>query len=162
MNALVPHCNVQKSVRLWTNTNCSLLSVCACWIVCLCTHLKCCYAWHWDVTSHEWGKFVSGGWSVVWISYHNSTSLTCYINLSFLWTYSCIVFWDVMPCSLVGSCQCLRGAATFIFNLKVEARDSSEMLVTFCEIKQCQIQQDTNLYVHYHKNLKAHILTQFW
>jgi hypothetical protein len=52
---------------------------------------------------------------------------SCYVNLAFFLTDSHVVFWDVMPCSLIESCQCLRGTATIIFNMKFEARDSSEI-----------------------------------
>lgn len=34
----------------------------------VCERLKCCHAWHWDVTSLEWDKCPSDGWSIIWIN----------------------------------------------------------------------------------------------
>jgi hypothetical protein len=49
-----------------------------------------------------------------------------------------MVFWVVMPCSLVGSYHCFGGTSA----LNMKAIQSSEMMVTTYKTAQCHILED--------------------
>jgi hypothetical protein len=70
------------------------------------------------------------------------------------------VFRNIAPCSLVDIDQCFRGAYCLIIALIMEAVSCFDMSVSFYQITQHNILEDSHLCTH-HENLKSHqILNQ--